>query len=447
MQRSRAATASTLPSVSDAVDARLAELADRTTSRTGPPRACAASWTTSRPSRRRSPPSAIPRAAWSCTSPTRSRARVPEQFARRDADRRPRRRRRLPGARARGGAADGAGRARRERRQKCAFLDRAAAAAGLGNAEVVDARAEAWLDGIGTHDVVTARALAPLAVLAEYAAPLLRDGGALVAWKGRRDAAEEADGAHAAGDARARAAAAAVRSRPYPGAGRAPPLCLPRRSAQRRRGSPAGRESPANGRCSARVDSAESCFGPERTALVRPRVAATVRRDGHGLRDREPEGRGRQDDDRRQRRRLHRRGRLRDAAGRPRPAGQRDRRPRPRRRTATPSVYDVPRRATRAAADALRPTRDRAPLACCRRTPDLAGANVELPRQPGSEQRLRDALGAVRDRFAYIDPRLPAVARPADGQRAGRGRPRDRAGADRVLRARGARRPARHARA
>ncbi|MGZ4268677.1 MAG: ParA family protein [Solirubrobacteraceae bacterium] len=33
--------------------------------------------------------------------------------------------------------------------------------------------------------------------------------------------------------------------------------------------------------------------------------------------------------------------------------------------------------------------------------PDLAGANVELPRAPGSEFRLRDALAPVRDRFAY----------------------------------------------
>jgi chromosome partitioning protein len=36
--------------------------------------------------------------------------------------------------------------------------------------------------------------------------------------------------------------------------------------------------------------------------------------------------------------------------------------------------------------------------------PDLAGANVELPREPGSEMRLRDALahGAVRERFDYV---------------------------------------------
>ena len=34
--------------------------------------------------------------------------------------------------------------------------------------------------------------------------------------------------------------------------------------------------------------------------------------------------------------------------------------------------------------------------------PDLAGANVELPREPGSEQRLRTALAPLRDRFAYV---------------------------------------------
>jgi 16S rRNA (guanine527-N7)-methyltransferase len=82
--------------------------------------------------------------------------------------------------------------------RKCAFLDRAAAAAGLRNVEVVSARAEAWEAGLDRHDIVTARALAPLTVLVEYAAPLLRPGGQLVAWKGRREPAEEADAAAAA---------------------------------------------------------------------------------------------------------------------------------------------------------------------------------------------------------------------------------------------------------
>jgi chromosome partitioning protein len=33
--------------------------------------------------------------------------------------------------------------------------------------------------------------------------------------------------------------------------------------------------------------------------------------------------------------------------------------------------------------------------------PDLAGATVELPRIPGSETKLKDALGGVRDRYAF----------------------------------------------
>jgi 16S rRNA (guanine527-N7)-methyltransferase len=82
--------------------------------------------------------------------------------------------------------------------RKCAFLRDAVAAAGLSNAEVVHARAEDWQAGLGACDAVTARAVAPLAVLAEYAAPLLAPGGVLVAWKGAPDPAEAAAGAAAA---------------------------------------------------------------------------------------------------------------------------------------------------------------------------------------------------------------------------------------------------------
>lgn len=82
--------------------------------------------------------------------------------------------------------------------RKCAFIAAAATAAGIGNVAVVADRAETWVDGRGRIDVVTARALAPLAVIAEYAAPLLREGGVLVAWKGRRDPAEEEAAATAA---------------------------------------------------------------------------------------------------------------------------------------------------------------------------------------------------------------------------------------------------------
>jgi len=75
--------------------------------------------------------------------------------------------------------------------RKCAFLDRAIAAADVSNADVVHARAEAWPEGIEAHDLVTARALAALPVVVEYAAPLLALGATLVAWRGRRDEAAE----------------------------------------------------------------------------------------------------------------------------------------------------------------------------------------------------------------------------------------------------------------
>jgi 16S rRNA (guanine527-N7)-methyltransferase len=82
--------------------------------------------------------------------------------------------------------------------RKCAFLRAAVERLELPNVDVVNARAEQWPAGLEVHDLVTARALAPLPVLVEYAAPLLRLGGALVAWKGRRNATDEIDAAAAA---------------------------------------------------------------------------------------------------------------------------------------------------------------------------------------------------------------------------------------------------------
>ena len=67
---------------------------------------------------------------------------------------------------------------------------------------------------------------------------------------------------------------------------------------------------------------------------------------------------------------------------------------------AEPNVYDV-LAGTADAADALRATQIER-LQLLPSSPDLAGANVELPRQAGSERRLRDGLASVRDRFAYI---------------------------------------------
>lgn len=82
--------------------------------------------------------------------------------------------------------------------RKCAFLRDAIAAAGLTNAHVVCERAEAWAAGRGAMELVTVRAVDVLPVLVEYAAPLLCEGGHLVAWKGRRREDEEQAGAQVA---------------------------------------------------------------------------------------------------------------------------------------------------------------------------------------------------------------------------------------------------------
>jgi 16S rRNA (guanine527-N7)-methyltransferase len=79
-----------------------------------------------------------------------------------------------------------------------AFIERALKVCGIDNATAVHSRAESWTEGIERQDVVTARALAPLAVVAEYVAPLLRIGGAAVIWRGRRDQREEEAAALAA---------------------------------------------------------------------------------------------------------------------------------------------------------------------------------------------------------------------------------------------------------
>jgi chromosome partitioning protein len=63
-------------------------------------------------------------------------------------------------------------------------------------------------------------------------------------------------------------------------------------------------------------------------------------------------------------------------------------------------VYDV-LSGDLAAADAVRPA-GIAHLSLLASTPDLAGATMELPRLPGSETRLRDALAPLRDAYVFI---------------------------------------------
>jgi 16S rRNA (guanine527-N7)-methyltransferase len=75
--------------------------------------------------------------------------------------------------------------------RKAAVIDRLLQAARIENARSVVARAEEWGrlpvslgGGREAYDAVTARAVAGLPVLVEYAAPLLGASGVLVAWKG-----------------------------------------------------------------------------------------------------------------------------------------------------------------------------------------------------------------------------------------------------------------------
>jgi 16S rRNA (guanine527-N7)-methyltransferase len=75
--------------------------------------------------------------------------------------------------------------------RKAAVIDRLIQAAKVENARSVVARAEDWArlppalgGGREAYDAVTARAVASLPVLVEYAAPLLKPSGVFVAWKG-----------------------------------------------------------------------------------------------------------------------------------------------------------------------------------------------------------------------------------------------------------------------
>lgn len=80
-----------------------------------------------------------------------------------------------------------------------------------GRAEQIAARGSPHRE---SYDAVTARALAPLAVLLEYAAPLLTVGGSLVAWKGTPDR-QEIDAAARAGHKLGFGAERLIESRPF----------------------------------------------------------------------------------------------------------------------------------------------------------------------------------------------------------------------------------------
>ena len=142
--------------------------------------------------------------------------------------------------------------------RKCRFLERVCSGAGVENAHVVHARAERWPDGLGRHDLVTARALAPLAVLCEYAAPLLASGGTLVAWKGEIGLSEAQMGERAAPRCSAWSRAGWSARNPMLAAWRI--ICTPiARLRQRRRVTPAVPGSLANDRSAGRREPLRRC--------------------------------------------------------------------------------------------------------------------------------------------------------------------------------------------
>jgi 16S rRNA (guanine527-N7)-methyltransferase len=73
--------------------------------------------------------------------------------------------------------------------KKCRFVEHAAAALGLANVTVVNARAEAWKPAVA-FDTVIARALASVADFVRHAGHLCASGGRMLAMKGRAPQAE-----------------------------------------------------------------------------------------------------------------------------------------------------------------------------------------------------------------------------------------------------------------
>ena len=301
---------------------------------------------------------------------------------------------------------------------------------GLANAAVVCERSEDLGAGPGreAYDAVTARAVGRLATLAELASPLLRDGGCLVAWKGRRDAR---------GGGRARPARPVAsrwsRSRsapctPYPGS-------RDRHIHLLRKNGPTPNELPRRTVWRRSVRS-----GPNESTR---RTRALM---GDRLRDREPEGRGRQDDHRGQHGRLRRAA---TAARRCSSTSTPSATPRWRSgldKDQTPSSYDCLTGEV-SVAEAARPAGPRQPLDRPRQRATSPAPRSSCRAPTTYETRLRDGLGPVRERFAYTLLDCPPSLGPGHRQRPGRGGPRDRPRPGRVPGARGAGPVPRHAEA
>ena len=264
--------------------------------------------------------------------------------------------------------------------------------------------------------VALAKALAPPPVAAEWCLPLVRPGGIAILWVG-----ETAEPARVARGRRR----GSRPSRPT-----SPPGLIVLRKL-----GPDAAGLPAPDRCRRRKRPA----APEATRVVvrrwrRPRAPLPSVRARPGLRVREPEGRRRQDDHRHQPRGLPRRGRRARRSSststrrRTRPRGSGCARTAPRATTCStalrsPSSRSRPRSRTSSSS---------------RRSPSSPARRSSSSRRDDGERFLAEAL-ADAERLRLRPARLPALARPADGERARGRRPRDRAGAGRVLRARGAR--------
>jgi 16S rRNA (guanine527-N7)-methyltransferase len=85
--------------------------------------------------------------------------------------------------------------------KKAQFLRRVAQELQLDDVEVINARVEEMAqrdEHRGVYDLVTARAVARLSVVAEYCVPLLRVGGYAISMKGRLEQEEIAEGERAA---------------------------------------------------------------------------------------------------------------------------------------------------------------------------------------------------------------------------------------------------------
>ena len=257
------------------------------------------------------------------------------------------------------------------------------------------------------------------------------------------------EGARAAADGRRVVPAARARRAGRSCSGSAPRADRERgrggRGADRRRarggaaGLPRRCARPARPRPASRAGSAwrRSGRSPERRppSAVACSVTLGSCRARQGLRVREPEGRRRQDDDRDQPRRLPRRGGRARARRRPRPAGERHL----GARHARERHLDATTCSTARRSPSSRSRRAFANLFLVPSKPELAGAAVELVAARRTASATSPRRSQHADGFDFVLLDCPPSLGAADRERARRRRPRDRAGAGRVLRARGAR--------